>query len=68
MSALHGLGRRTRQSAWLDEQHGLPQILQQFVIYNVHCPQSAFPKTRRIVFLGNRSATLPGWVELAIEE
>jgi hypothetical protein len=27
-----------------------------------------FPKTRRIVFLNNRPATLPGWAELAIEE
>ena len=27
-----------------------------------------FPKTRRIVFLNNRPATLPGWVELAVEE
>ena len=27
-----------------------------------------FPKTRRIVFLNNKPATLPGWAELAIEE
>jgi CRISPR-associated protein Csm5 len=26
-----------------------------------------FPKTRRIVFLGNRPATIPGWVELRVE-
>ncbi len=26
-----------------------------------------FPKTRRVVFLKNRPATLPGWVELRIE-
>jgi hypothetical protein len=26
-----------------------------------------FPKTRRIVFMDNRPATLPGWVELAVE-
>jgi len=26
-----------------------------------------FPKTRRIVFLNNRPATLPGWVELTVE-
>jgi hypothetical protein len=27
-----------------------------------------FPKTRRIVFLNNRPATLPGWAELAVPE
>ena len=26
-----------------------------------------FPKTRRIVFLKNKPATLPGWVELRVE-
>jgi CRISPR-associated protein Csm5 len=26
-----------------------------------------FPKTRRVVFLGNKPATLPGWVELRVE-
>jgi CRISPR-associated protein Csm5 len=27
-----------------------------------------FPKTRRVVFLKNKPATLPGWVELRVEE
>ena len=27
-----------------------------------------FPKTRRIVFLNNKPATLPGWAELSVEE
>ena len=27
-----------------------------------------FPKTRRIVFLGNQPGTLPGWVELRVSE
>ena len=27
-----------------------------------------FPKTRRIVFLNNQPATLPGWAELKIDE
>jgi hypothetical protein len=26
-----------------------------------------FPKTRRIVFLNNKPATLPGWAELSVE-
>ena len=26
-----------------------------------------FPKTRRVVFLKNKPATLPGWVELRVE-
>ena len=26
-----------------------------------------FPKTRRIVFLGNQPASLPGWIELSVE-
>ena len=44
------------------------QILQQFAIYNRELATNLpFPKTRRIVFLGNRPATLPGWAELAIE-
>jgi len=44
--------------------------LQQYAIYNYNRALSTnppFPKTRRIVFLNNRPATLPGWAELAIE-
>ncbi len=58
------------KSAWLDTSNtDYRQILQQFVIYNRALSTNLpFPKTRRIVFLGNRPATLPGWVELAVEE
>ena len=58
------------KSAWLDT--GNPeyrQILEQFALYNRALASNLpFPKTRRIVFLNNRPATLPGWAELAIEE
>jgi CRISPR-associated protein Csm5 len=58
------------KSAWLDTTNtDYRQILQQFAIYNrALATNLPFPKTRRIVFLGNRPATLPGWVELAVEE
>ena len=58
------------KSAWLDTTNtDYRQILQQFVIYNRALSTNLpFPKTRRIVFLNNRPATLPGWAELAIEE
>jgi CRISPR-associated protein Csm5 len=58
------------KSAWLDTSNAdYRTILQQFAIYNrALATNLPFPKTRRIVFLDNRPATLPGWVELAIEE
>ncbi len=58
------------KSAWLDTTNSdYRNILQQFAIYNRALSTNLpFPKTRRIVFLGNRPATLPGWVELAVEE
>src|ERR1019366_2811340 len=58
------------KSAWLDTTNtDYRQILQQFVIYNRALSTNLpFPKTRRIVFLNNRPATLPGWAELAVEE
>jgi CRISPR-associated protein Csm5 len=57
------------KSAWLDTTNrDYRDILQQFAIYNRALSTNLpFPKTRRIVFLGNRPATLPGWVELAVE-
>jgi CRISPR/Cas system CSM-associated protein Csm5 (group 7 of RAMP superfamily) len=57
------------KSAWLDTTNAdYRQILQQFSIYNRALSTNLpFPKTRRIVFLGNRPATLPGWAELSIE-
>ena len=57
------------KSAWLDTGNAdYRQILQQYAIYNRALASNLpFPKTRRIVFLDNKPATLPGWVELSIE-
>jgi CRISPR-associated protein Csm5 len=57
------------KSAWLDATNAdYRQILHQFALYNSALATNLpFPKTRRIVFLDNRPATLPGWVELAVE-
>jgi CRISPR-associated protein Csm5 len=57
------------KSAWLDTTNPeYRQILQQFALYNRALASNLpFPKTRRIVFLDNRPATLPGWVELSVE-
>jgi len=57
------------KSAWLDTSNPeYRQILQQYSIYNRALSSNLpFPKTRRIVFLNNRPATLPGWVELSVE-
>jgi len=56
------------KSAWLDTTN--PEyrtILQQFALYNRALASNLpFPKTRRIVFLNNKPATLPGWVELTV--
>ena len=62
-------GGLTVKSAWLDTTNPeYRQILQQYTIYNRALSSNLpFPKTRRIVFLNNRPATLPGWAELAIE-
>ncbi|MDE3164864.1 MAG: hypothetical protein KGN36_03585 [Acidobacteriota bacterium] len=58
------------KSAWLDTTNpDYRQILQAFQIYNrALATNLPFPKTRKIVFLNNRPATLPGWAELTIEE
>ncbi len=57
------------KSAWLDATNtDYRQILQEFGQYNSALAGNLpFPKTRRIVFLNNRPATLPGWVELTVE-
>ncbi len=57
------------KSAWLDTTNAdYRQILEAYQFYNrALASNMPFPKTRRIVFLNNRPATLPGWVELAIE-
>ena len=61
-------GGLTAKSAWLDATNpDYRQILSQYAIYNRALSTNLpFPKTRRIVFLNNRPATLPGWVELSI--
>jgi CRISPR-associated protein Csm5 len=63
-------GGLTMKSAWLDTTNAdYRQILEQYQIYNrALATNLPFPKTRKIVFMGNRPATLPGWVELAVEE
>jgi CRISPR-associated protein Csm5 len=63
-------GGLTAKSAWLDASNAdYRQILSQYALYNRALASNLpFPKTRRIVFLNNRPATLPGWVELNIEE
>ena len=57
------------KSSWLDASNpDYRQILEQFGFYNRALASNLpFPKTRRIVFLNNKPATLPGWAELSIE-
>ena len=57
------------KSSWLDTTNpDYRQILQQFTLYNRALASNLpFPKTRRIVFLNNKPATLPGWAELSVE-
>ncbi|MBV9506507.1 MAG: hypothetical protein JO323_16050 [Acidobacteriia bacterium] len=57
------------KSSWLDTTNPeYRQILQQFALYNRALSTNLpFPKTRRIVFLNNKPATLPGWAELTIQ-
>jgi CRISPR-associated protein Csm5 len=63
-------GGLTTKSAWLDSSNAdYRQILEAYTIYNrALATNLPFPKTRRIVFLNNRPATLPGWTELSIVE
>jgi len=58
------------KSAWLDTTNAdYRQILEAFQFYNRALASNLpFPKTRRIVFLGNKPATLPGWVELEVQD
>jgi CRISPR-associated protein Csm5 len=62
-------GGLSAKISWLDTTNAdYRQILEQFQIYNrALATNLPFPKTRKIVFLGNRPATLPGWVELSIQ-
>jgi CRISPR-associated protein Csm5 len=61
-------GGLTAKSAWLDSTNAdYREILKQYTIYNrALATNLPFPKTRRIVFLNNKPATLPGWAELSI--
>ena len=63
-------GGLTAKSAWLDTTNpDYRQILHAYQIYNRALASNLpFPKTRRIVFLDNKPAALPGWAELAIED
>ncbi|HLK47066.1 MAG TPA: type III-A CRISPR-associated RAMP protein Csm5 [Bryobacteraceae bacterium] len=56
------------KSSWLDTSNPeYRQILQQYALYNRALASNLpFPKTRRVVFLNNKPATLPGWVELTV--
>jgi CRISPR-associated protein Csm5 len=56
------------KSSWLDTTNpDYRKILEQFTLYNRALSTNLpFPKTRRIVFLNNRPATLPGWAELSV--
>jgi CRISPR-associated protein Csm5 len=63
-------GGLTTKSAWLDASNAdYREILSQFALYNRALASNLpFPKTRKIVFLGNQPATLPGWAQLTIQE
>lgn len=56
------------KSAMLDTTAADAKKILQSQMYYQRAIQSGlpFPKTRRVVFLGNQPATLPGWVELII--
>jgi len=58
------------KSAWLDTTNAdYRQILHAFQFYDRALSTNLpFPKTRKIVFLNNKPATLPGWAELSIDE
>jgi CRISPR-associated protein Csm5 len=62
-------GGLSAKISWLDTTNAdYRQILGQFQIYNrALATNLPFPKTRRIVFMNNRPATLPGWVELSVQ-
>ena len=57
------------KSAWLDTSDPTyRQVLQQVSLYGKALASNLpFPKTRRIVFLNNKPASLPGWVLLEVQ-
>jgi CRISPR-associated protein Csm5 len=56
------------KTGWLDtEAEGYRRALQQVPLYSKALATGLpFPKTRRVVFLGNQPAALPGWAQLEI--
>lgn len=56
------------KSAWLDTANeDYRQVLKSIAVYNNALASGLpFPKTRRIVFLDDRPASLPGWARLEI--
>ena len=57
------------KSSWLDTSNPeYRQILGQFALYNRALASNLpFPKTRRVIFLNTKPATLPGWAELTVQ-
>lgn len=56
------------KSAWLETARGAyRELLAELPVYR-HALRAGlpFPKTRRIIFLNDQPATLPGWAELAL--
>ena len=56
------------KTGWLDtDSENYRRTLQQFPLYSRALATGLpFPKTRRIVFLNNQPAALPGWSQLEI--
>jgi CRISPR-associated protein Csm5 len=61
-------GGLLNKSAWLDTNDPTyRQIMQQVSLYSKAISSNLpFPKTRRIVFLNNKPASLPGWAVLEV--
>lgn len=57
------------KSAWLDtKEENWRNLMKQVPLYSRALQTGLpFPKTRRVVFLGNQPATLPGWTMLEVE-
>ena len=57
------------KSAWLDTSNAeYRQILQKLSLFERALASGLpFPKTRRVVFLNNEPATLPGWALLEVQ-
>jgi CRISPR-associated protein Csm5 len=62
-------GGLLNKSAWLDTNDPTyRQIVQKVPLYSKALSSNLpFPKTRRIVFLNNKPASLPGWALLQVE-